>query len=90
MTIHEALSRSADELQQQLEEHRRMLSLACKGGDGGEITLPFRSGGNSEYCKVKQTLAETIEVLEATRKSFKSKQLEQLRRRLVRVLAELN
>jgi hypothetical protein len=28
MTIQEALARSADELQQQIEKHRRMLSLA--------------------------------------------------------------
>lgn len=88
MTIQKALVRSADELQQQLEEHRRMLSLAWKGEDRGEITLPFRSG-NSESYKIRQTLVETIEVLEATRKSFKSKQLEQLRRKLMRVLAEL-
>lgn len=88
MTIQEALSRSADELQLQLQEHRRMLSLACSRGGGQKVSMASRSS-NAEYCRVKQTLVETIEVLESTRKSFKSKQLEQLRKKLVRVLAEL-
>ena len=88
MTIQEALERSADELQQQIEKHRRMLSQAWNGEGRGEVDPP--SGpGDSESRKIRQTLVETIEVLEATRRSFKSKQLEQLRRRLVRVLAEL-
>ena len=37
---------------------------------------------------LRHTLADAIEALEATRKAFKSKQIEALRRRLMRVLIE--
>ena len=37
---------------------------------------------------LRQVLRETIETLEETKKAFKSKQLEELRKKLIRVLAE--
>lgn len=37
---------------------------------------------------LRHTLADAIEVLEATRKSFKSKQIEALRKKLTKVLIE--
>ena len=89
MTIQEALAQSAEVLQRLLSEHQHILSLVLKEGDGKEIELPSYVS-NSESGKFRQTLLEAIEVLEDTRKSFKSKRLEQLRRKLVRVLAELS
>jgi len=38
--------------------------------------------------KLRVTLADTIVALEETRKAFKSKQLEELRKKLIGVLAE--
>jgi hypothetical protein len=37
---------------------------------------------------LRHTLADAIETLEATRKAFKSKQIEALRKRLTRILVE--
>jgi hypothetical protein len=37
---------------------------------------------------LRQVLTEIIETLEETKKAFKSKQLEELRKKLIRVLAE--
>lgn len=89
MNLHEALWKSAARLQRQMEEHTRILALARDGHGGGERKgrLP---GASRETDRFKQTLVETIEVLESTRKSFKSRQIEQLRKKLVRTLAELS
>jgi len=50
------------------------------------------SGCGSHDCRhrhlLRHTLADAIEVLENTRKAFKSKQIEALRKKLTRVLIE--
>ncbi len=89
MTIQEALSRSAEALQRDIEKHCRLVSLAEEERAGGEVNL-LQPLGRPENGKIKQTLLEAIEVLEDTRKSFKSKQLEQLRKKLLKVLVEIS
>ncbi|MBW2074588.1 MAG: hypothetical protein JRI58_07570 [Deltaproteobacteria bacterium] len=84
MTVQEALNQSAQELQQQLEEHRRLLVRAIEGDAGGiEIENCLLLA-----CPHKRTLKGVLGVLEETRKAFKSKRLEVLRKKLIRVLAE--
>jgi hypothetical protein len=49
------------------------------------VTGPFPSRNEN---KLKEAIKETIEVLEQTRKAFKSKRLELLRKRLTQVLID--
>ena len=82
------IEKSAEELQKRIEELRRLLAQTRKGGDSKVefdccilLDCPHKR-------KFRQTLMDVIKVLEGTRKSFKSKQLEVLRKRLIGVLAE--
>ena len=86
MNVEQAIVQSARDLQQRVDEHRRLL-LALEG----------RREATRQPClmldcacrrKLRRTVTETIAVLEETRRSFKSKELEQLRKRLIGVLAE--
>ena len=86
MTVREAIVQSAEDLQRRVVEHQRLL---------GQYT--DEDAACSETClmldcpcrqKLRRTVSDTIEVLEETRRAFKSKQLEQLRKKLIGVLAE--
>lgn len=67
-----------------------------KSSDGRETSEIGVAGGigrpGSCGCRHRETLrhalADAIETLEATRRAFKSKQIEALRKRLIRVLIE--
>ena len=50
-----------------------------------EIILP----NSHRELQLKEAIKETIEVLEESRKAFKSKSLEVLRKNLIKVLTEL-
>ena len=101
MTVHETLHKSAEELQLRVETHRRLLAQALEGGDTkteiDACPLADSPHGDCPHLsaaaqagrrRFKETLADAIIVLEETRKTFKSKQLEALRKRLIGVLAE--
>jgi hypothetical protein len=83
--MRDAILRSAETLEERLREHRRLLAQAGEEGavfDGCFFTdCPHRR-------KLRATLLEAIETLEETRRAFKSKQLEALRKKLLAVLAE--
>ncbi|OGV70592.1 MAG: hypothetical protein A3K19_06560 [Lentisphaerae bacterium RIFOXYB12_FULL_65_16] len=88
MTAIQVLQSSAEELQRRAEEHRRLIAAAIDGGDVkgvldvcGFLDCPHRR-------RLRETLVEAIAVLEETRRAFKSKQLEVLRKKLIGVLAE--
>lgn len=58
--------------------------------DGGDTLVLHRCVSRCPYKqRLKDTLLETIQVLEESRKAFKSKQLETLRKKLIKVLAEI-
>ncbi len=96
MTVQEALRKSAEELRSCVETHCRLLAQATEGGDAGtELDArPLVSSTHADSphgdCphRLRETLVDAITVLEETRKAFKSKQLETLRKRLIGVLAE--
>ncbi len=93
MTVQEALRKSAEELQLRVETHRWILARAMEGGDTRtEIdACPLADSPHGDCPhrrRLRETLADVIAVLEETRKAFKSKQLETLRKRLIGVLAE--
>jgi hypothetical protein len=86
MTAHEALTTSIKEIRTMVEEHQRLLQH-LEGGR--EKPAPDCSViGCSHNRTLKTILLEVVEVLENSRKAFKSKELEALRRKLIKVLAE--
>ena len=86
MTVSQAIVESARDLRLRVEEHQRLLDGlgAAEARPAGPCLMLNCS------CRqtLRRTLSDTIAVLEATRSSFKSKELEQLRKKLVGVLAE--
>jgi hypothetical protein len=93
VSAQEAIRKSARELQLQVQTHCKLVTQVLQGDDAGsEIDASLLVGASHEECphrrRLRETLADVIVVLEKTRKAFKSKQLEVLRRRLLGVLAE--
>ena len=81
------IRRSAAELRAHMEAHHQLLMSAMDGdadADCGICACP--------HCphqeQLKEVLHHTIKVLEGTRKAFKSRQLEKLRKQLLGVLAD--
>ena len=86
VTQTDILRRSADELLQLVEKHRGLL-CQLQAGDTVEAALcPLMDCPRRR--RLKGAILHAIEVLEGTRRSFKSKQLETLRKDLMGVLAE--
>lgn len=86
ITAYEALTISIEEIKTKIKEHQRLLQYL---EDGTETTVPdCRLEGCSHNWLLKTILLEVIEALEDSRKAFKSKDLEALRKRLIRVLAD--
>lgn len=83
------IDRSAQELHEKIEMHRYLMTtiLDQRAGDGiiKQISLPSYSANEG---RLKEAIQEAIEVLEESRKAFKSKRLEALRRRLTQALIE--
>ncbi len=86
MTAHELLIKNVEDIQVMLEDHCCLLNCLKEGGD----TPVLRQCVSACLYKqrLKETLLETIRVLEESRKAFKSKQLEALRKKLIEVLAK--
>ena len=89
MTTAEALAKSADRLRRLSEEHCRLVARLAGVEGGGE---PSDETDVLPDClherRMKSVLVEVIAVLEETRRAFRSKRLETLRKRLIGVLAE--
>lgn len=85
-----ALNASAKELQQSLDLHCCLVAGFLEGRteDGNCPPLLERCPKLSRTLELKKALKEAIEVLEESRKAFKSKQLEALRKKLTRVLID--
>lgn len=82
------IERSTQDLHQRVDmQHHVLLSILGQLKEGCPVDLcplmdcPYRR-------LLRQVLSETIEVLEETKKAFKSKRLEGLRKRLMHVLTE--
>lgn len=88
MTLPDTLRQSAEELLRHMEEHRNLLARVTDGQQT-EMDIPacfLRDCPHRQ--RLKEILAETIEILEQSRKAFKSRQLADLRKKLIRVLSE--
>jgi len=83
------IKKSAQELHRRIDCHyAHILSMLDGAVDGNESAAIKHSPVPSREDRLKAAFVEAIEVLEQTRKSFKSKQLEALRRRLTQVLID--
>jgi hypothetical protein len=82
------LERSLAELQDRLERQRALVRALAPELEG----IPASGVCPLIHCprsdKLRRAVVEAVEVLEQTRRSFKSRQLESLRRELMAVLAE--
>lgn len=85
MNDHPTLTRS-------LRELRRTVNTHCRLVENLDLNVDVPTADAEPACEhrivLRQALGEAIEVLESTRSSFKSKQLEVLRKKLIRVLVE--
>lgn len=85
--IEHELDRSIDELHSKVDGNRELLARLVTLQDSltkdGSIAETLREREN----RLARALMETITVLEESRKSFRSKQLEKQRKKLIQVLA---
>lgn len=85
------VNESVKELQMGIDRHCSLVSAIFEGKV--DTSKPSRHSdlrsSNIRELKLKQVIQEAIEVLEQTRKSFKSKQLELLRKKLTQALTDI-
>jgi UDP-N-acetylglucosamine transferase subunit ALG13 len=77
----EALVLSAAQLREIIDSHNKLLAEALGIEGIGNTT------SNSDE-QLRQALYETVDALEETRKVFKSKKFETLRKKLIKILME--
>ena len=77
----EVIAASAAQLKEKIDSHNKLIAAAFGVEDIDDTT-------NDSGVQLRQALYETVEVLEETRKVFKSKRLETLRRKLMKILME--
>jgi hypothetical protein len=85
-----AVDESAGNLYRQIEQHRALVAAALNTRlDPESLELIMANcPRRSREQRYKTAIQQTIEVLDASRRSFKSKQLEALRKHLTQVLIE--
>ena len=85
-----ALSSSVNDLRQRIDVHCHLLSSLMGEQAKGMDTAPFPECHpcKSKELMLKEAIREAIEVIEDSRKAFKSKRLEALRKKLTSVLIE--
>lgn len=83
-----ALNTSVKELQQGVDLHCRLLNSVLQGNNEKQDLLPIWDPPckQSQEQMMRQAINEAIEELEESRKAFKSKKLEALRKKLTQVL----
>ena len=84
MDRYKTLKSHAESLRQQLDEHRKLLEQAEQNKDDKLNFCPHFQCPHE--TQLRQALQDVVDTLEETRKAFKSKQLEKLRRRMLNVL----
>ena len=84
-----AIDANTETLHQQIDMHRYLMTTILEESVGdGTLKRPSLSFYSPVETRLTDAIRETIEVLEQTRKAFKSKRLEALRKRLTQVLIE--
>lgn len=85
MTTNELLEQSFAELQAQVKKHHEIMRLVANGGSPSRCCA---LNACPHEQMLRNLIVETVQVLEETRKAFKSKQLEHLRKRLLQALTQ--
>lgn len=91
MDTRDKLLRSSATLQRQMAAHHALVARLIEQGPEADLDSLCEEGApDEEDCaeRLRAALLEAIEVLEGTRKAFKSKQLEMLRKKLIGILAD--
>jgi hypothetical protein len=84
-----AIARNTEDLHQKIEMHRHLMAnLLEHKVDRDLLSDLCSSPPSSADRRLKEVIKEAIEVLEESRKAFKSKRLEVLRKKLTEVLIE--
>ena len=85
------IDKSAKELCLKIDMHCHLMAAMLEQNLGdGNIKELFLPSCYHKEASLKEAVKETIDVLEQTRKAFKSKRLEVLRKKLMQVLIESN
>jgi len=88
MGVEEYVDRIAEEMHERVEFQRRLFKqVLAGGGDGSERQAYCPLVDCKRLSKLQAVILETIEVLDETRSSFKSKRLEVMRKKLIDILA---
>ncbi|MFP4476525.1 MAG: hypothetical protein ACLFOY_13295 [Desulfatibacillaceae bacterium] len=89
LPIQHALKQSLEQLHQSLEQHQRIIAAAIEHRDQAHVPADLAppTNGPEREARLKAAIVEAIDVLDQSRKAFKSKQLEALRKHLTNVLA---
>ena len=85
-----AVDESADRLHRQVERHRTLVAAALKACLDPDVLDAIKANcpRRSREKRYKTAIQGAIEVLDASRRAFKSKQLEALRKHLTQVLID--
>ena len=88
MGIEEYVDRIAEEMHRRVDHQRRIFrQVLSRRGDASERQAYCPMVDCERLSRLQAVLQETIEVLEETRSSFKSKRLEVMRKKLIEILA---
>ncbi len=87
MIVEEELKTTLQDIRKRLQDVDRFLVQGQSGTNYPSFEFVHETYSPREKF-LRETLLETIAVLEETRKAFKSKHLAALRKKLIRVLAE--
>ena len=83
------VEKSVEDLHQKIDMHRYLVTSVLDKGIGGDKSNRLFLGSHSpDETRLKEGIKEAIEVLEQTRKAFKSKRLADLRKKLTQLLIE--
>ncbi|MGE0087081.1 MAG: hypothetical protein AB7S75_21975 [Desulfococcaceae bacterium] len=74
-------------LYQDMDRHRQVIG-SILAGQSGEQNMKNQTFLCSREHRLKKAIQEAVEVIDESRKSFKSKKLEGLRKNLIQVLVE--
>ena len=82
------IDKSTEELHQKIEIHRYLITTILDKKISEKRFNHTILPNSHRELRLKETIKETIEILEETRKAFKSKKLEVLRKKLTQILIE--
>jgi hypothetical protein len=84
----EVIDKSTKELHQQIDMHRYLMAAILDRKVSEDTLNKLHLPASRCELRLKEAIKETIDVLEETKKAFKSKKLEVLRKKLTSVLIE--